>query len=47
MPPVDVWRSATMQSGAHCVVTSGTLKRLKWSAGNWDTKLQVIMLSEY
>jgi hypothetical protein len=30
-----------MQSGAQCVMTPGTLKRLRLSADSWDMKQQV------
>ena len=36
MPLVDVWRSATMISGAQCVMTIGMLQMLKWSVDSWD-----------
>ena len=35
MPLVDVWRSATMQSGAQCVMTIGMLQMPKWSVDSW------------
>ena len=35
--PVDVWRYATTMSGAQCVMTSGVLLMLKWSADSWDS----------
>ena len=36
LPIVDVWRSVTMISGAQCVMTSGMLLMLEWSADSWD-----------
>ena len=45
-PLVDVWRSATMQSGAQCVMTSGALKMLKWCADSWDMNQQVCTLKK-
>ena len=36
LPPLDVWRSATIIPGAQCVMTSGILLMLKWFVDNWD-----------
>ena len=43
VPPTrDVWRSATVISGAQCVMTHGELLMLKWLAANWDDFLLVL-----
>ena len=36
-----VWSSAIMLSGAQCVMTSGVLLMLKWSADSLDLQLLV------
>jgi hypothetical protein len=37
LPPEDVWRSATIISGAQCVMMHGVLLMLKWPADSWDS----------
>ena len=44
LPLEGVWRSATTISGAQCVMTSGMLLMLKWSADSWDSLEEVVCL---
>ena len=37
-------RSSTAISGVPCVVTTGGLRKLSWSAGSWATPLQLILI---
>ena len=41
MPHQEEWRSATMASGAQCVMTFGTRMMLELSADNLDSHSQV------
>jgi hypothetical protein len=43
LPPKGVWRSATIMSGAQCVMISLVLLMLKWPADSWDSLPQVHM----
>ena len=44
LPQEDVWRSATITSGAQCVMTSGVLLMLELLANSWVYQAQVITL---
>ena len=35
------WRSATEGGGAQCVMMAGTQSTLPWSAGSWDSMIEV------
>ena len=41
LPMRVAWKSALVQSGAQCVMTSGALLMLKWPVHSWDTQEQV------
>ena len=44
LPRVVVWRSATMTSGAQCVMTFGIILMPRWSVDSWDLLQQVCIM---
>ena len=42
---MGVWRSVTTMSGAQCVMTSGVLLMLMWSADSWDSVMTQVNLN--